>query len=155
LTSKLTNTPLPLASGSTTPTYEPGGPPPISPALPPLEQVGEVPAMNMGMGIGEQRKSGEGELPFFLLSCSRLLFRSHGCVQGSLDTQFARQEDIKIKEEIKVTPQLLTPDIYTHQYHPCSLPTKKHASLRCATLHRSRNIVREQSHVEAPLHLCS
>jgi hypothetical protein len=155
LTSRLTNTPLPVASGSTTPTYEPGGPPPISPALPPLEQVGEVPAVKMGMGLGEQRKSGEGELLFSILS-SCFVFRFRGCVQGRWNLfKFTRQEDIKIKEEIKVTPQLLTPDIYTHQYHPCSLPTKKHASLRCATIHRSRNLVREHSHVEAPLHLCS
>lgn len=57
-----------MASGSrsTTPPYEPGGPPPISPALPPLELKGDVPSINTG-----ERKIGEGKYLFLTLT-SRL-----------------------------------------------------------------------------------
>jgi hypothetical protein len=64
LSTRLTNTPLPVASGSrsTTPTYEPGGPPPISPALPPLDLGnGNVPSVDMGEK--EKRSTGEGKFP--------------------------------------------------------------------------------------------
>jgi len=119
-----------VASGSTTPTYEPGGPPPISPALPPLEQAGDVPVVNMGMGISEQRKPGEGELLFLLVSS--LVLRSHVPYGRKGISSLEQIQDIKIKKTLKVTLKLLTSDIYTHQYHPCSLPTK--SMHHCAAL---------------------
>ena len=63
LSTRLTNTPLPVASGSrsTTPTYEPGGPPPISPALPPLDMKEDVPGMETKEN--EKRSTGEGKFP--------------------------------------------------------------------------------------------
>jgi hypothetical protein len=73
LSARLTNTPLPVASGSrsTTPTYEPGGPPPISPALPPLDLGnGNVPSVDMGEK--EKRSTGEGK---FLSPSSRCVFQ--------------------------------------------------------------------------------
>jgi hypothetical protein len=63
LSARLTNTPLPVASGSrsTTPTYEPGGPPPISPALPPLDMKGDVPGIETKEN--GKRSTGEGKFP--------------------------------------------------------------------------------------------
>jgi hypothetical protein len=118
-----------VASGSrsTTPTYEPGGPPPISPALPPLDLGnGNVPSVDMGEK--EKRSTGEGKFPFPI---SRL------CV-------FQRKRKSRIEDqEQEVDKVILNPTnlryiiLSLNTIHCSQFPTKtktKHASLRC-TIH--------------------
>lgn len=95
LSARLTNTPLPVASGSksTTPTYEPGGPPTISPALPPLElSNGNIPSVDMGEK--EKRSTGEGKFSFPISLCVfqfSVCFKKEGGIQD---------QEIKIKNEM-------------------------------------------------------
>lgn len=95
LSSKL-NTPMASGSGgggSTTPTYEPNGPPPISPALPPLELgTGDVNGLDLG---DKGKKTGEGK---WILLFSRLSL----CSPRGLSRTLSRiRQEIKIKLKLE------------------------------------------------------
>jgi hypothetical protein len=120
LTARLaSNTPIASGSRSTTPTYEPGGPPPISPALPPLDVKEDVPSASLaGM---EKRNSGEGKWLFLIcgsgfVSCRVSLHRPKvGSYQSSI-------QDLKFNRKIKKNSQsgkvilldLLLTQVYYH-----------------------------------------
>jgi hypothetical protein len=127
LSTRLTNTPLPVASGSrsTTPTYEPGGPPPISPALPPLD-LGHGNVSSVDMGEKEKRSTGEGKFP----SPTSL------CVFQRRISRIQDQEQ-EVDKVILNTTNLRYIILSLNTIHCSQFPTKtktKHASLRC-TIH--------------------
>jgi hypothetical protein len=128
LSMRLTNTPLPVASGSrsTTPTYEPGGPPPISPALPPLDMKGDVPGIKMKEN--EKRSTGEGKFP----SPTSL------CVFQRRRISRNQEEEQNVDKVILNTTNLRYIILSPNTIHCSQFPTKrqkqKHASLRC-TIH--------------------
>jgi len=120
-----------VASGSrsTTPTYEPGGPPPISPALPPLELKGDVASVDMGGR--EKKSSGEGKFPFPTSRCvfQREEYQEHQEFKNS-------RNDLSTKVILNTT-NLRYILLSLNTIHCSQFPTKKtnkHASLRC-TIH--------------------
>ena len=138
LIQKLTSTQaVASGSGSTTPPYEPGQPPPISPALPPLDPKG-LPSVK-GLNV-------EGKYPSSLLPIASLFLVSP-CFAVSFSCVRARGHIIKVQgtSRIKMGPKtdthdgntqsakaLLTPDIYpssSSSQMPCSHISTKHASL--------------------------
>jgi hypothetical protein len=139
LNSRLANTPLPVASGSgsgggsTTPTYEPGGPPPISPALPPLEMgLGNVPAVD----LGKERKSGEGKWLFLIPgSVSSISSRTHQGTFWNQEHKTEHQGTYIDKVILKSTNLRYIPLLNT--ITPCSRQKSMH---HCATLHRTVEI---------------
>ena len=137
LTQKITST-QPTASGSrsTTPPYEPGQPPPMSPALPPLDPPGPV------SSTGQGRIIGEGEYPFpfsrvVVVSCLAM-FRS-SLLPPSFRLPSSQIKKLSSTQQTQTehgnTTQdacgLLTPDIYpsSSSQMPCSHIPTKHASL--------------------------
>lgn len=152
---RLVSTPSAQASGSrsTTPTYEPGarpsagpaGPPPISPALPPLEQNEEVPPVSLAGGSrGGSGNSGEGEWSFLSLPILGSVSRFCSYLYRGRQVSSPFKQNIKnIIKQVK-TIKLLTPVLLhytTHLNHitiTLVVTADKHASLRCATLHRRK-----------------
>lgn len=126
-----------MASGSrsTTPPYEPGGPPPISPALPPLELKGDVPSINTG-----ERKIGEGK--YLFLTLTSCLFEFQG---KDISNQEINNVDKVILKSTNLRYILLNTIIHCSQFRQKKIKDKKHASLRCTNhlhLHLHRRVER-------------
>lgn len=138
LSTRLTNTPLPVASGSrsTTPTYEPGGPPPISPALPPLELGnGNIPSVDMGEK--EKKSTGEGKFPSPTSFCV-FQFSVFQERRRNSRSRKSRNQERNVDKVILNTTNLRYIILSLNTIHCSQFPTKnknkKHASLRC-TIH--------------------